>query len=73
PIEQVMMVAAHKNDLKAAHSFGMRTAYVSRPFEHGPNTEVDNSPETYIDIVATNFIDLSEKLSDIRNGLSAKN
>ena len=73
PIDQVMMVAAHKNDLKAARSFGMRTAYVPRPFEHGPNTEVDNSSENYIDIMANNFIDLSEKLAEIRNGLPAKN
>ena len=51
----------------------MGTAYVPRPFEHGPNSEVDNSPENYIDIMADNFINLSEKLAEIRNGLLTKN
>ena len=66
PIGQVMMVAAHKNDLKSAQSNGMRTAYVPRPFEHGPNTRTDESSEEYIDIVAKDFIDLSNKLKIIR-------
>ena len=67
PIGQVMMVAAHKNDLKSANSYGMKTAYVPRPLEHGSTTVVDTNPESYIDIVAEDFVDLSNKLSDIRN------
>ena len=67
PIGQVMMVAAHKNDLKSANSYGMKTAYVPRPLEHGSTTVVDTNPEVYIDIVAEDFVDLSNKLSDIRN------
>ena len=67
PIGQVMMVAAHKNDLKSANSYGMKTAYVPRPLEHGSTTVVDTNPEAYIDIVAEDFVDLSNKLSDIRN------
>ena len=66
PIEKVMMVAAHKNDLKSARSTGMRTAYVPRPNEHGPNVETDREPEDYIDIIADDFIDLSKKLSKVR-------
>ncbi len=66
PIEEVMMVAAHKNDLKSARSTGMRTAYVPRPYEHGLDVEVDREPEEYIDIIADDFIDLSEKLTEAR-------
>lgn len=32
---QVMMCAAHNDDLEAAQSHGMRTAYVNRPYEYG--------------------------------------
>lgn len=34
--QEVMLVAAHGNDLTAAASCGLRTAHVSRPLEHGP-------------------------------------
>ena len=72
PIEQIMMVAAHKNDLAAAHSFGMKTAYIPRPFEHGPNTVLDKNPEKYIDLIADDFIELSEQLSHIKESESRR-
>jgi 2-haloacid dehalogenase len=34
---QVMLVAAHSDDLAAAKSFGLRTAFVARPREWGPH------------------------------------
>src|SRR4249919_427508 len=34
--EQVMLVAAHENDLQSAQKHGLRTGYVRRPLEHGP-------------------------------------
>jgi 2-haloacid dehalogenase len=52
----------HKFDLKAANAAGFRTAYVPRPLELGPETKVDRSPETYIDVVADDMIDLSRKI-----------
>jgi 2-haloacid dehalogenase len=33
---EVMMVAAHPDDLKAAKALGLKTGYVPRPFERGP-------------------------------------
>ena len=66
PINQVMMVAAHKNDLKSAKSNGMMTGYVPRPKEHGINTVTDYDDEDYIDIIADDFIDLSKKMSSIK-------
>ena len=59
---QVMMSAAHKNDLKAARAQGLKTAFIPRPGEHGPRREVDTSPEDWIDVVATDFNDLAAKM-----------
>lgn len=42
--EQVMMVAAHHDDLAAARSCGLKTAYIERPFEYGRNNVKDVSP-----------------------------
>ncbi|RMD48941.1 MAG: haloacid dehalogenase type II, partial [Alphaproteobacteria bacterium] len=33
---EVMMVAAHEDDLAAAAACGLRTAFIPRPLEHGP-------------------------------------
>ena len=63
PVNQVMMVAAHKKDLFNAKSLGMATAYIPRPLENGPETQVDSKPEDYIDIIGTDFIDLNTKLT----------
>jgi 2-haloacid dehalogenase len=59
---QVMMVAAHQGDLRAAASVGFRTAFVPRPLEHGPDREVDLSPDPEFDVVAADFMDLAAKL-----------
>src|SRR6476660_8571954 len=34
--EEVMMTAAHRSDLEAARSFGLRTGFIYRPNEYGP-------------------------------------
>jgi 2-haloacid dehalogenase len=34
--DEVMMVAAHSSDLHAASEQGLKTAFISRPQEHGP-------------------------------------
>ena len=60
--EEVMMVAAHKGDLRAAAALGLKTGYVPRPDEYGPNREVDTTPDPDFDIVATDFNDLADKL-----------
>ncbi|MCW2720964.1 haloacid dehalogenase type II [Pseudonocardia sp.] len=43
--EQVVMVAAHLDDLAAARARGLRTAYVHRPDEGGPGTDPARSDE----------------------------
>ena len=60
--EQVMMVAAHKSDLHAARATGMRTAYVPRPLEYGPDDTSDLTPDPEFDVVANDFLELAEAL-----------
>jgi 2-haloacid dehalogenase len=60
--EQICMVAAHNSDLAAARKCGMRTAFVSRPTEHGPNQTTDLSAEQDWDVIAADFNELAEKV-----------
>ena len=60
--DEVMMVAAHQADLLAAAQTGMRTAFVPRPDEAGPNFPVDLTPDPSFDIVAADFHDLASQL-----------
>lgn len=61
---QVMMTAAHMNDLVAAKKLGLRTALVTRPLEFGPTQKVDTAAdgEGIVDVVASDFMDLAAKL-----------
>ena len=59
---QVMMVAAHKGDLKAAKKLGLHTAFVTRPREFGPNGKPDLDRDPDYDIYATDFVDLATQL-----------
>jgi 2-haloacid dehalogenase len=59
---QVMMVAAHKGDLRAAQSNGLQTAFVERPLEKGPGGGADLLPDPQSEIEATDFMDLADKL-----------
>jgi len=59
---QVMMVAAHKGDLRAAQAAGLRAAFVERPLEKGPGGGADLLPDPASDVQATDFIDLADKL-----------
>ena len=43
---QVTMVAAHNSDLFAARAAGLRTAFIARPSEHGPDQHIDLTPES---------------------------
>jgi 2-haloacid dehalogenase len=59
----VLMVAAHNNDLRAAKKNGLCTAFVARPKEHGPGQTTDLQPDaSSVDIVARDFVDLAAKL-----------
>ena len=60
--EQVMLVAAHENDLQAAKTHGLRTAFVHRPLEHGPGKASSIPPAEKYDFVAKDFLDLADQL-----------
>jgi len=60
---QVLMVAAHPGDLEGAKRSGLRTAYVHRPLERGPDREPPPWPETgRFDLLASDFGDLASQL-----------
>jgi 2-haloacid dehalogenase len=59
---QVMMTAAHTNDLEAARKLGLRTAYVHRSHESGPGRERPHPGQGDFDVVAEDFRDMATKL-----------
>ena len=59
---EVMMVAAHKDDLRAAQACGLATAFVRRPREQGPKVKLDVAPEPAFDFNARDFVDLARKM-----------
>lgn len=59
---EVMLVAAHKDDLRAAAACGLKTGFVPRPLEKGPTSEPDVKPERAFTVNAKDFVDLARKL-----------
>jgi 2-haloacid dehalogenase len=59
---QVMLVAAHNADLRAARDCGLRTAFIRRPTEYGPDQDFDFEPEEDWDHDAQSFLDLADQL-----------
>jgi 2-haloacid dehalogenase len=60
--EEVMMVAAHKADLRAAAQCGLKTAFVKRPHEYGRNNNPDLASEAEFTINSESFLDLAGQL-----------
>lgn len=58
----VMMCAAHNYDLAAARNLGLRTAFIPRPTELGPNQTTDLKAEQDWDFVADDLQDLARQL-----------
>lgn len=59
---QVMLVAAHQDDLAAARACGLQTAYVERPAEFGPGQRKDVAPNAANTLHARDFLDLADQL-----------
>jgi 2-haloacid dehalogenase len=59
---EVMMVAAHLNDLRAAKAQGLKTAFVPRPKEYGPAGKPDLAPNDAVDVTAKDFVQLASTL-----------
>lgn len=63
---QVMLVAAHNDDLAAAARAGLRTAFVARPTEYGPHQSKDHAANAAWDIVTTSFGGVADALGCAR-------
>jgi 2-haloacid dehalogenase len=59
---EVMLVAAHNGDLAAASAVGLRTAFVTRPEEHGPHQSRDFKAEQDWDVACTSFTELADAM-----------
>jgi 2-haloacid dehalogenase len=57
-----MMTAAHRSDLEAARSFGLRTGFIHRPNEYGPARKGDAAKPGDFDVVAEDMVDLAAKM-----------
>lgn len=62
PANEVMLVAAHPLDLRAAAASGLRTAYVPRPLEWGEGRRSPALPDPGFDVVADDFGALADAL-----------
>lgn len=59
---EVLMVATHNLDLRAAHEQRLRTAFIRRPDEWGKGTTPVQELDSTIDIVASDLEDLADQL-----------
>jgi 2-haloacid dehalogenase len=60
--QQVMLVAAHHDDLAGARACGLRTAYIERPLEFGAAHPKDVAPQPGNDLHARSLLDLAAQL-----------
>jgi len=57
-----MLVAAHNYDLKQARHHGMKTGFVLRPTEYGPNQKTDLKAEADWNIVTDSIEGIADAL-----------
>ena len=59
---EVMLAAAHHNDLEAARNCGLQTAYIERPWEYGRHRAKKVAPWEANTLHAKSIVDLAEQL-----------
>lgn len=59
---EVMLAAAHNNDLHAAREAGLATAFIARPTEYGPDQTADLAPDSDWDLSASSIPGLADLL-----------
>jgi 2-haloacid dehalogenase len=59
---EVMLAAAHQEDLAAARACGLQTAYIERLYEFGPNHPKDISPNPDNTLHAASIAELARML-----------
>ncbi|MBD5633267.1 MAG: haloacid dehalogenase type II [Candidatus Eremiobacteraeota bacterium] len=57
---EVMLVAAHNDDLQAARGLGLRSAFVARPTEYGPHQDRDFEAESGVDVAVRDLGELAD-------------
>ena len=60
--DEVLMCAAHNNDLVAARNQGLKTAFIARPTEYGKDQSGDIKAEHEFDFITTDMNDLADQL-----------
>lgn len=60
--DELMLVACHPSDLRAARACGLRTGYVVRPLERGAGRPLPDIADGEFDVIAQDFIDLARQL-----------
>ena len=58
----VMMVAAHNRDLRAAREQGLCTGFVPRIYEHGPGQKTDLAADSDWDVIARDHEDMAAQM-----------
>jgi 2-haloacid dehalogenase len=61
--DELMLVACHPHDLRAAAAVGLATGYVVRRLENGPDVAPPMVSPSDFDVMATDFIELAHKLA----------
>jgi 2-haloacid dehalogenase len=59
---EVMLAAAHNDDLAGARRAGLATAFIARPTEHGPHQARDFAPADRWDVAAGSITELATAL-----------
>ena len=62
PPQEVMLVAAHHEDLAGARACGLRSAYIERPLEFGAGRPKDVSPQPGNEFHARDLVALADRL-----------
>lgn len=60
--DEVMLVAAHQDDLAHARAAGLKTAYIERPLEYGPSQQKDVSANPDNTLHARDLVELADLL-----------
>jgi 2-haloacid dehalogenase len=63
--DEILMVAAHGWDLDGAREAGLRTAFLERPAEKGPDRPADRAADVTADVSVASFTELAEVLSRV--------
>lgn len=59
---EMMLVAAHNDDLRAAAKTGYRTAFVVRRYEYGPDQQKDTAATESWDVISDSFIGVADAM-----------